>query len=645
MRDPRNPFRMRAAEQIESDATFLKLFGPGVLDLLPQHGLWEGVRIFQSAPGGGKTSLLRVFTPSALHTLHEFRSLKSYQELFHRLERLGVISENGPDLLGVMLSCARNYAMLEDIGYNLSIKERLLYALLNARLTLATLRAALALKKLRFPDDLGHLSIGSASTIDLPSRIPNPASGQALYEWSRSIEKEVYDKLDSFGYARFDSIEGHETLEALLQFRPETILCDGEPVASKLVFMFDDAHKLTSYQRRNLYSSLYDLRAPIGIWIAERLEALDLPELASQGATVGRDYEVIRLEACWRSKPFETAVINIADRRVRLAPDVQISTFAEGLHDSLEDPRWQQIYERACTVVAERISKAGTTTNRYEEWIRSAETHRGTARERAIVWRSIEILIERDKRRAQQLAFDFLPLPSTDVEERKLSTVRSAAEQLLAQEFDIPYYFGISKLAVLASSNIEQFLALAGDLFEEMISAALIRRQISLLPKRQEAILKKVTQRWWNEIPRRVAGGRDSQKLLEAIARHALEEWRKGTASYGGGGGVTGVGVLMSDWDDFLEESKSRPRSSRDKLLICISSMLSHNLLEARPDTPQGGKGRTWMVLYLNRWLCLYFGLPLQYGGWRPASMSQLDKWLNGELTLLSTEQSSKAVS
>ena len=32
MRDPRNPFRMRASEQIASDTTFLRLFGSGVLD-------------------------------------------------------------------------------------------------------------------------------------------------------------------------------------------------------------------------------------------------------------------------------------------------------------------------------------------------------------------------------------------------------------------------------------------------------------------------------------------------------------------------------------------------------------------------------------------------------------------------------------
>jgi len=32
--------------------------------------------------------------------------------------------------------------------------------------------------------------------------------------------------------------------------------------------------------------------------------------------------------------------------------------------------------------------------------------------------------------------------------------------------------------------------------------------------------------------------------------------------------------------------------------------------------------------LYLNRLLCVYFGLPLQYGGWRPKKIDELSKWI-----------------
>jgi hypothetical protein len=119
MREPRNPFRMRTSEHIESDSTFLQLFGPGVLDLLPRERLWDRVQIFRSAPGGGKTSLFRVFTANALLTLHESRANDDYRDLYRRMKDLEIVSDAGPQLLGVMLSCARNYPMLEDLSWRM----------------------------------------------------------------------------------------------------------------------------------------------------------------------------------------------------------------------------------------------------------------------------------------------------------------------------------------------------------------------------------------------------------------------------------------------------------------------------------------------------------------------------------------------
>jgi hypothetical protein len=101
MREPRNPFRLRASESIESDATFLRLFGPGMLDLLPVENLWDKPQVFRSAPGGGKTSLLRLFTPSVLLTLHSSRRLDDVKELWSRMRELDLVDDSAPKLLGV----------------------------------------------------------------------------------------------------------------------------------------------------------------------------------------------------------------------------------------------------------------------------------------------------------------------------------------------------------------------------------------------------------------------------------------------------------------------------------------------------------------------------------------------------------------
>lgn len=113
MKDPRNPFRLRRSQDIDSDEPFLGLFEPGILEILPKSGSFESVHIIRSAAGGGKTSLLRLFTPSALLTLHATgRTIDRLKELYQQVKEYGALTDDGPQLLGVSLLCGRNYSML-----------------------------------------------------------------------------------------------------------------------------------------------------------------------------------------------------------------------------------------------------------------------------------------------------------------------------------------------------------------------------------------------------------------------------------------------------------------------------------------------------------------------------------------------------
>jgi len=616
---------MRAAEYIESDALFLRLFGPQFLDVLPETGLWDRPQIFRSAPGGGKTSLLRAFTPSVLLALHEASGNDDYKELFGRMRQIEAISDTRPELLGVMLSCDRGYATIEDLGLDPSLKTRLFNALLNSRLILAALRGALVLRKLRFPSDLDRLTVRAPAHFP-PSLSPQSSyTGTELYDWAGSVERRACAAMDSFDLSACEAPEGHDGLDALAMIRPDGIFCDNQPVASRVVVMLDDVHKLTTAQRGRLITDLFEVRLPIGVWIAERLEALSPHELLAPGAGTGRDYNrpPIVLEEFWRSnKQFERVVTSIADRRVRSLASVDIGSFASRLPDSLDGASWQTRFEEGIATISARVRRRAVGSKRYDHWIRDKETFAGTPHQRAREWKSLEIIIERDLKKNQR-EFDF-ELSSEELHKRGSSGVDAAAEFALRRELKLPYYIGMPGLASSSSSNIEQFVSLASDLFDEILSAAIMKRDPALPPERQEAILRKAAQQRWDELPRRLYNGRDVQRLLGAVSQLAQKEIHKPSASYAPG--VTGIAVRMTEREQLLDATNSRRYA---KLAKALASCISDNLVEVTLDHLQGQKGRPWMVLYLNRWLCIHFGLPLGYGGWRPVKLDDLCHWLD----------------
>ena len=117
MREPRNPFRLRSSEHIHQDATFLKLFEPGILDVFSTGNLWSGVRLIRSAAGAGED----VAPPGclrrrALDVACEATKQDDWTELYQRLRELGAVDEPGPRVLGVMLQCGRYYAALADLS-------------------------------------------------------------------------------------------------------------------------------------------------------------------------------------------------------------------------------------------------------------------------------------------------------------------------------------------------------------------------------------------------------------------------------------------------------------------------------------------------------------------------------------------------
>ncbi|MGB2624341.1 MAG: hypothetical protein WA857_04125 [Candidatus Acidiferrum sp.] len=626
MREPRNPFRLRASEAIESDVTFLKLFGPGMLDLLPSGPhVWDKPQIFRSAPGAGKTSLLRLFTPTVLLSLHAFRANDDLKELYQRMQAMGVVDENAPRLLGVFHSCARNYATLEDLEFEPARKERLLFGLLNARIILATLRSALVLHRFDYPADLKRITVSADTVRELGPAFTAGATGEDLHRWATSLESAVCDAIDSFGSADIKSIPGSDTLSSLALLKHGALLLDSKPVAEHVLLLLDDVHHFTHRQRTRVLKVISDLRSGIGIWLAERFEALTPDEMLSSGISEGRDYEgEILLEQYWRDhdRKFENLLMSVADKRASAAIDVEVTSLDSCLQASLDGSEWQSKYEAGIPVIRDRVAKAIGGRSRFSAWMESQEVRVGTARDRAIGWRAMEILVHREIKHDQK-SFDF-PLAPNALAERSDSQVRAAAELFLSQEFDLPYYFGTHKLASLAFWNIEQFMRLAGDEFEEVVSSRVVRKDPTLDAGRQDQLLRAASTSLWNEIPRRAKNGEKVLKLLDSIGRFCKQRTYEASAPYDPG--VTGIAISMQDRASLQNRDFLTKNPQYSVLAEVLAAAIANNLLEARLDYKV--KGSTWMVLNLNRLLCINFDLPLNYGGFKERPLHDLYGWM-----------------
>jgi hypothetical protein len=260
----------------------------------------------------------------------------------------------------------------------------------------------------------------------------------------------------------------------------------------------------------------------------------------------------------------------------------------------------------------------------FSNWIAARQEIEGTLREQVVAWRALEILIEREKRRAQKSLFH-TPLPADLLSEKDDSPVRASATLFISQEFGFPYYFGPSMLSKLASSNIEQFLWLAGDEFEEAVAAALIKRPTDLSAERQEAILRQASDKLWDDIPKRVRHGREVRNFLEAIGK--FSQWMTYKPTAPNDIGVNGIAISMRDRITLIERKGMVTRQNYDKLAEVIASALAYNLLE--PILDYMVKGRKWMVLNLNRLLCVRFNLPPHYGKFKEKKLEELNLWLS----------------
>lgn len=620
-----NPFLERMSERKTSDLDFVRLFSPIILEKLQEDSFKGAVHIFRSAPGAGKTTLLRAFTPTALREFWNSRDHPEMAEAVKHLAALGVLDNNdGPQFLGILLSCASGYA---DLPPGVDIKQEGLFrALLDCRIVLRTLRSLGSLLGFNNPEQLDTIRLEYKSDASDLKGIPLLQNAKELVAWAEQREQQVYAQLDALSGPTTAPLPIHLRFEGPLWLQMVTFLLNGKPVAPKRLLMIDDLHKLRRKQRELLIDELAVQRSSIPIWLAERLVAIG-NELLSQGIRQGRDLYEYTLEDMWSgprgNHQFSTFALNILDRRMASQNIIASRSFSQCLNSQISPSEVANNIEKGVQQFHENISHYKEDV-RYSEWLaRANDLSSQRSIDSLIDLYITRILMIRNESK-KQLTLE-LALPTQELEDKDNSQVRGAAEIFTHEELEIPYYFGSDRLCTIATSNIEELLSLAAHLYAGLQNKQILRKpELRLSPFEQEKILKDAAKRKRDFIPKSHTNGLRAQRLLDSIGQFCRDRTFLPNAPYAPG--VTGVRLSHSELNFLLPTSASRLQG--DSLLLrVISECVAENLLVTKPSAASTSRdGGT--IFYLNRTLCVFYDLPLQQGGWQDVSATNMTEWM-----------------
>ncbi|WP_316740659.1 hypothetical protein [Pedobacter antarcticus] len=599
------------------------MYSPNVLEELieknKQGKLWDNILFIRSSPGAGKTSILKVLEPNSLLTLSNSASSSNFKDTITYLKSLEVLDNKSKvNLVGVYMSLARNYEVIEDLNISTGQKKNIFFALINARVILSSLRSILNLYN---HIELSQIVLNASSFDYSYLDIRFPIDGEKLFEWAATIERSVFKLIDSFLPIN-DLVVGHSELFAFQLMQPNNLMIDGIVCSNRILFMFDDGHKLGKSQREALLDHLTVKRGNYNIWIAERLEALD--EQRNFGALKNRDYDEINLEEIWQgpNNKLKNILANIANKRASVSSE-HIDGFQDFIDENLKESEYEERFIKAYEQSLQNINMLAGFNHKFENWLDYLTSMQEmTKYNLAILARQIEILIYRNIGKSQ-LTFEF-PFTVDELKSKLGGEIQSTAIYFICIEQKIPFYYGFDNLVKLSSNNIEQFLAFSAELFELVLARKVASKPRIIEANEQERFLKKVAETKWQEQSRILPNADAVLKFIANLAQFSQKETNKPNAPYAPG--INGFAIKELKENKLILNIDWREDPAFITLRKVLKTCIAYNLLEKRL-TKQGKENQVHTVYYLNRWICLRYNLPLNYGGFRHKLPSDLIKW------------------
>lgn len=614
----KNPFLTKNSEQL-LESHFLSLFDCTVLQIVDHQNL-EKVSYVSSTPGAGKTSLFRAFSPEILNRAISSERKNDIKDFCNHMERLGVINGNKICLVSAEISCARGYTIIDEMFQN-GRRKQIFFALLNYRIAIALLRSIGHLLEMDLED------FTKIQFAKIPSEMVLEANylkdGKSLYDWACNGERQLCRYLDS---DRVDSLEisfVHTTLLLLKLFEPENILVDGKNQFSNILIIFDDFHKLSENQKKSVSEAVYTLKTNVGVWLGQRFEGLKKNQLITMDGSLNRDYNPnIVIDNYWPNKTsaFYSMLERIADKRVKEAGMEKYLKFSDCISEDLENRNIKPALDKFIQSTYQKIQLNKDLSHCYYYIINYLNSDNDLNLLQIAIWYEC-IIIKENRKQSGQLSFYLGEQITLDEFTEFVKNNKAAARFYISYKLKIPFYYGFDNLKVLSSYNVEQFLFFAGAYFECCRVKDLEKKTRSrkkLTANEQENILKKAAREKWDDMGFRHSNVEEIKIFLDNIASVCQKSRDEERSSYAGGA-YTGIGVRKEHLEDLIERSNQFEFKKYKDLLEILGDCLSSKYLERR-EINNGDI----VVFYLNRWLCLYYELPLMYGGWKRCNMKVL---------------------
>jgi hypothetical protein len=615
----RNAFRYRLADRPTLDTgLFLNLYCPTLLGRLePEDFTVPKLVVFSGSPGSGKSSFLRLFQTDSLVTLYAAQNPSSDDVIGEALHEFGVFDETGIRYVGLYIQCDSSLRLLGDSEGTRN--KRLLNSLLDIRITSAYLRGVRQLAAAKLISN----NIDDVRFYPLPAE-ESPAPLFARERTFIELESECA-KMETDFAALLNSFPGDPTPAGItahsrvfsLSFLAHQLQFHNGDWPSPLLLL-DDFQDLYEEQREHLQGELMR-RVAAPRWIALRKYVYELEHLLPlEGTKEGRDIREIDLDDA-NQRTFRKFLENVTVKRLRLTEALQnlftIQSFRERMLSPSEDIPW-----------AKAAPKIGEVVSRLQEL--GAGNHIGIPESKEVplsLLYDLEkhmILAERKAGRRQPYI-----LPELEPPEPSDNKTEEAARLFLARRYDLPYYYGFDSLSVAANRNVEQFLDLAADYAEKMIFRAELNRPIDLSAKEQQDLLRATAKRYYSRIEQGFPNGYSIRQFVENLARFCRAVTNRPNAPIAPG--VTGFGLTRVQLQD--ARAMDSPSAGLRIFRRTLASAVAGNVLSVR-KIKQGQAGSQKFVFYLNRLLCIYFDLPLAYGGWQPLSLDTVVRMVSSPI-------------